>query len=888
MTYHANDYDLGRRFRLAILVSVGLLFSQQCRSDEVQVPGAAAPTQIFSRNQLGPTFRHCIIDGLTLRATPEATGKPLGQLEYLEKVALADGYPEESSASPPYTLDVEHRAQNNDWALVCTPDASGLRIAARRGWVPRRFLVDGLWAEADPMTRIDKKAVVVNPRELVKANGGDLPPVRPLWTIPGETAASPAATKGSPELSLYRMLYVYAEVDDWLLVAARPNLETEETNTEAKRKAELLGWIPARRVARWNTRECLQWDRHTFESREEPGALFLSAQEATSKYGATLNPGDAFREPAPATDRNGKILELANSAMRFHLLADFQDARRRNLPDAKDWVRPRGVNQLFELGCVVSLDGRSVDLDSEQDRIDRLAQEVEDTEVLFVIDDTESMDIAILAVADLVPLLIKELELQKVDSGGDVYVTIVFYHDGKTSEEAVTVSRTFTKFKLSNINTADVIADFLRDKAKPENMHKDELISPLERVFDGIKVGIRQAEFEQHTRKLLFVLGDCGDRVGQGGENGLTSEAQSELNEIARNLLPRDGSPIEVHVLQMKDPELNDQRSKPAFKMFHGQLKTGLQQVYAKRLAERFEEFNNKPNPQDFCTYQFFRTPAWLTQTGEDRIRMKEDIERFVGQAVVEQLAEARKQGQKFWAILKALQSTGDLEAAAENAVQTGAAVEVVQAEMSLLQRMLEVEGLTDFLENYKNIQPYSQLYGWERSPKGTGDLTPQMRRMILVNYTELEAVLEILSDLERQFDSGRPIDFVGKGKELFEKQTGGMADYGSNLSEYEKAKTLFKALRFHSPVFSVFFKSTDGAIDQSQLTVLKKDLLDLFLKRRLIGDILNKIESGPEDFSLTGGKWERGSNKTPLTKDRSFPRHGTFYYYIDFEREWP
>jgi len=836
---------------------------------EVVTPNGTVPEFVLSGNLAKASLRWCAVDRLPLRSAPDENAKVLGELEFLEPVTLAEGYPEKSQE--PYACDQQTREANTDWALVCYAMPGTRRVQSLRGWVPRRYLIDRLTAEFDPEHKVHKKAIIVDNAELLQ-RGEVLQPVQPSWSIP---VAHTGSNKNSTSLNLYRMLYVYAEFGGQLLVATLP--EIEDPLLSAKRlREDILGWVPTDRVARWNTRECLEWDRNSFSDREVKGMLFETEEDAISAITKITinNPSggvDAAEEPEHVVGSDGKVNPLSNGALRFHLLTNFREAQNQRTRFQKpiEWQRQNPKNELFELGCVISLDGKGVDIESEQDRIARLAAETADTEILFVIDDTGSMDVALIAVKDIVPQLVDEIRTNA--GGGNVFVTIVFYNNAAELEKAVQVT-TVKQLKITDDNVGTISNTLALHKMAPPGK------SPLVRVFDAIQGGLKAADFQRNSRKMLFLLGDCGDERGMPEEQnqltpGLTRNARQQLERIAKMLLPRDGSPTECHILQMQDPELNNVDSKPYFKMLHGQLNVGLRSEYSKQLREMFEEHDERPNTEDFLTYAFFDTPAQQDNMplGKELLRAK--VTKFVQSNVVGKIINARDKGQTYRKLIKSV-------------VLSGNAVEMASADLAVLKRILDLEGVNDFITKYKDVKPYQRMYGWHRCPVGNPGV-PQLRRMVLVNYRELDIAMKILGKLELEYNGGREIDFAGAARGLFEVQAGGLADFGNAKTDHEKAKILFTALRFHSPVFNIFNQGRAGA----KIAIDSAEMNKLFIKRRLLEAIIDKQETTAENYVQDNkGIWQLKTGFQPNIRDRAFTRDGTKteHFYVDFETEWP
>lgn len=912
-------------FVVFILLSVSC--SQSARSQQVQMPdGSAMPKRIYSENGIRPTQRWCIMGNAALKALPDDNAPTVGQLEFLEAVLLADEYPEKSSeaAVKPYTLTGAARTANQDWALVCNPsaDTSGsISVGSLRGWIPRRYLTDRMEAETDERTAIHRKVVAVNPQELANEPLQEVPA---LPAVPGTIAGTPDP---APRLRirLYQNLYAYAEYGDYYLAATLP--EIEDTNPMNLR-LNVLGWVPKARMAVWSTRECLEWDRSTWPQRFEiagqpergPGRMFPSATHAINAYSLlesnqSLGLIPSTTEPQPARSERGEILRTPKDAMRFHLLTDHEDAIRTKLPNADQWIhKQRGIadNWLYEIGGLISLrnDGGNYaeSIEAQQRRLEELRSEVANLDVLFVIDDSLSNSVGLRAVATLVPEMVKTL-LKETNEQRTVRVTLVFYANGTdaSGQKAVRVSR-IRAYPLTSANQGQIVAEL--ENHQPFVATNSQ---PLEELFGGLEQGILAAEFERWSRKILFVLGDCGDITGmndlrqdqnvKADARGITTAARTRIRKITESLAAKKSGPVEVHVVQLQDPELNDAETFPYLKMFHGQLNNELRQQFQSRVASRLVEYNKDRQPilDTVFTYTVFPTPV-LQLNANALKQLEQQVKQLVNDLLLPRIKAAADQGQDLRALLRIAETTGFEDAATAAA---GAGYDISEATKADFQAMGKDERFAEMYEK-RRLNPYARMYVWQNSPQKPatgGRLLPQMRRKLLVSDTELNRAIVVLTSIEKTLLEGRAVDLVQPAKSVMQAATGGLARFAVGKSEEEKAKILYRALCFKSPFFGPIL---EGKAGEGPVLPGNEDYKELLLKLRLLECIRDNAPANRADFEFSDGRWTR---RTPPNgaDDRGFTSYieggaakGDIeggaggaarrerYYYIDVVDEWP
>lgn len=886
---HASPHILG------ILLLLGLITSIQAQTAvQPELPTPEPTRVLMDPNGTYVAQRWSLFHGVPIYSAPKADSMVLGRLEYLEDVCLADGYPEAfvSQTKDRYRLNRDERANNTDWALVCVPqDSQSTNIKSIRGWVPRRYLTDRLEAERDRTTQILKKAVPVTkpveenatekqrsmdrrgkvqsllaPSELTDIRPDGLPPLR------------------TPELDLYRLCFVYAEYGDWLLISPDPSQSILASRENLR--SNVFGWVPQERVARWNTRECFQWNRRTFTSRiSDPGKLFLSPADAIRYKQGMPIAQQSFGEPDPRK-RNGEIGELALDAMRFHLLLNPRQAQQNGIDANAQWTYDSTsssgqafVNNLFEIGAVLSNGRINSEVERQQGQLESLAGELSDTELLFIIDDTHSMRFAFTVLANVVDKISQTFKEKPGD--GDIRIGLCYYHDGDSAEAAVTTTTT----RLASIKEGaglQLRIGELTNRSKnwtPGESGGDR----LERMFDGIYHGVQAARFQTHSRKLVVLIGDCGEK------GPLRGGSRYSLKDLAEQLVPEVGRPIEFHAIQVKNPKLNEDVAS-----FETQINVDLRKVYEERMRKVYDDAfagsNDLPDVEKFFSYAFCSTPN-LIELNDDDIAA---VQKVVEQQVLPNIVAARDQGERLRNTMRSYINTGSLDDADEIA-------EFAIADKFVLQKTLKDENLEEY---GANPQLYHRTYAWEKNRQGQ----VQLSRMVFVDEYNLDRAIKALRDIEDQYKAGREID-ESNVINILAQQVGSNDDIPPEIvSPRDKADWLIKTLSFRSPLF---IKLLDPEL---QGRPLPDEYDEVFLKRRLLEAVKAGRQTHRRDYALVArgsgvrmfNEWQleskRGIGEGNLTEfpalERGFPRFYKSkssnpdsekkYYYLDYEEEWP
>ena len=289
------------------------------------------------------------------------------------------------------------------------------------GWVRTDRLVTLAGAEVDPATHVARKVIVVEtPQSLRNAEAARDLAIRPL-----RAPRSDAAAAEGPSLVPPRLFFRYAEVGGFVLIGTSPTLDDAARAPEAA----VLGWVSKDRTIPFDGRLAAEWDERSVSKRVLQGEIFQSKAEAFDFGRAEA--GQETPDPMAREVRydTGAALQFHPSDPRFPVL-DYQD----DDPDRPE-VDPVTENHLLRLGwlggfldeaATTGVEGKREAADRERKTL--LAKMREPLQIVFVIDDTESMQPYFAEVAAQIDAIMKEASRHK---GRVVEVAVCYYNDAK-------------------------------------------------------------------------------------------------------------------------------------------------------------------------------------------------------------------------------------------------------------------------------------------------------------------------------------------------------------------------------------------------------------------------------------------------------------------------
>lgn len=780
-----------------------------------------------------PKRRWCTVQGTPIKSDRRVNSETIGTLDYMEIVYVAHGYPG-SERGLGETLD-----DDEAWCLVVQPKQENYeQVDKYRGWVQRRYLLESEKAVKDPRTKINKKVCVVVKDDTNLEVVGEL--VKPM--------ISPAEdVEGAYPIRLFDVYQVYAEMrfsvkgvsENWVLIGGQPSFGYNNDSTLLKEK--VIGWVQESRLARWDTREAAEWDRTTIGKnaivptpRPFPGALFRSADDAIDallqKVITKSDPGGGKTDEFEPVDR-----PIAANSLRFQVLMSGS-----NISAPEPWS-PDG-NELFELGTVVGIGADAENFRDAQEATLHLAQQVSNTEVVFVIANTLSMKAWFTTVAASIRKIIDHYRIGQ--SRGNLKVGLTFYNvEGTEGRDPVRVEPLRLIFSAEDPDerrNATNLAQILETLSTMQEFGGGDA---REQLFHGIRRAAVQSEFSPNARKVMFIIGDTGDKFPQ--------RIDEECRTISRILVPSDGELCLVHVLQVNNKGYAENEE------FRTHLESRLRAEYTKRFQMRFPEAKGI-DAGDFFTFS--------------ELRGVEDIESRVLPAV----AAAQSKGDTFRRLLiRASQGT-----------LTQAEIAVAGPEFMRLYRR-EVQ---DFLMRGGTI--YQKRYVWQNCPDGN---RPQLRRMLFLSQAEIENAVQFIQTYEENLRNAPKENTITPEKileELLVKMVGEEdKELNSDAVKPERIKEYLDALSFRSQLLHQFANKRRKFIFQSERE-------RLLMTAVLLQDILDDQKPEPDKYEIDRSeigfpkvKRRIGPDGQPYPKEREvrgFNRFGVRWFYIDALTEWP
>ena len=429
----------------------------------------------------------------------------------------------------------ECQTGRDNYLLLVKADADE-KVTQLLGWVSDRYIVRSPQALSDPATKILRKGMIVNTLASLKQG-------QPVVQAPVLLAPDPAA-KPNRTFSLFNIYFIYADTDPtepdrgYVLLGSVPRFnEVQAVEKPAVVRELVLGWVPKSRVCLWSTREALEWDTDSTlpmaaRRRRTPGRVYRSIADA--KKGLK---GEAASYLFEEVFVKGVSQPFPHDRTRYPVVAlDLEGARSvMSLPFENNTLRRVGI-----VGGFVDEKGREVASQVEVERLQRqlaaLAAQVETTELLFVIDDTGSMDVWFKTVAQTVESIIDSVKGER-----NVRIAITYYND---VEEGASLDKAVVARRLVGASSPEgraMVEELKRHKATDGG-------DPREQMFHGIKKGVETAGFQPNARKIVIVLGDMADKSNETDPQHAPEKAVRDM------LLPAGQSPIEFYAIQVIDP----------------------------------------------------------------------------------------------------------------------------------------------------------------------------------------------------------------------------------------------------------------------------------------------------------------------------------------------
>jgi len=534
-----------------------LVLAGELAQGQVDIPQAIQSQRSFEWSAIHHQYVFNLCEDLKPRMkaddNAEETTTPL---KYLGRYFYV--YRKSATVSNPET-------SGEEWFLLArlddeTGNSRMVTVKEYLGWVPRKYVALQGEALQDPVTGVHLKAFLrPSLAELEKAVDKTGKPA----SIAARTQPRMDA-RTAKELRFFNFYFVMAKTGDnaerdWAYLAMQYELGQDESHAQTVG----IGWVPLKYLQLWTTREAIQWS--TAPGRPmRPGKIWASPDDALAAgpEDQTNNNQYLFREPF---DEGGPVPQPPDRP-RFPILR-WEDAERyrdkiQNQYPGWKLLRvcvPGGL--VNEQGIPVASEA---DIAKLQSSLAIIQNRLQTLELMFVIDDTESM-------VDLFPYAARAVEqivasAQNLPTHPELRVGVVFYND---------ITSTHTEpVQVTPLQSPDQLPGLIY-KIRTHQVSAGG--DPREMVFHGITQAIDRAGFSSDRLKMLIVIGDDGDKSNEDDPQ------HPQENQIVRRLLRDYTTPISFIAIQVYPPEKLDGR--PPAKAFWKQMNT-IKQLYNTEIAQ--------------------------------------------------------------------------------------------------------------------------------------------------------------------------------------------------------------------------------------------------------------------------------------------------------------
>jgi hypothetical protein len=754
------------------------------------------------------------------------------------------------------------------------------------GWVDANRVVKQASALTGA-TPIFQKAIIVN---TVESTAEAVAKGRLVLDVPMLLGPEKNA-KPVPRFNLSNIYFIYAdsnplnEREGYYLLGTKArfdayaaSLDTKETPRDQRVALRAVRcWVPKERVCRWDTREGIEWDALATWPRTEDrggqrrtteGKIYYTRDDALkAAKGGQVTP--LFQERFQLTTYES-ILPLKSSI--FPQPWAFEGTERISIPFRHDRQRYPLVptagtkddltllkrGRLLKVGVAGDfVDAGGKPIASREDieelrRVIRQFTEVGRTEILFVLDNTSSMDRYLLEAAKTIEKIVESV---RKDRSREIYLGLVFYNDTPSGvrfnpdEQPVDVSH--ARLRKAGTPEADQLIKRIRELAEKKQLIKASG-DAREQVFTGLKRGIQEAHFSTYARKIVVLIGDRGDHDRDVDQKESRRTRQAE-KEVVRFLLPKDQTPIELYAIQTVDPTTGN----ADVTAFHKQVETIIE-LCNDQLKVQFGDKDLQVKDIKGGKYYYLRDPTEITDHILHRysklVTLASDLEEQINNLYLGQWDGANV-GPRLRQLIE--------EKCRRNGLRP-----------DLLEKLIESGG----------AQVFSYGYLWENGPEGV----PQTRLRLLTHKDELQDLINLLTALEPE-ERRRVRGFGKNDRESILKRLVGTVTGDPEEKSFEKVKLKALGMKARSPLL----KRCEKDIEFNPRVI--QELLEVYHKRRKLEDALNNqvreyhSERIPTALGGMVTVWYERENKESV--QRSFFIGGDkslIWYWLDYQEEWP
>ena len=346
-------------------------------------------------------------EGFQLKKSPIINSEPSGYkaLQYMEH----------------FDVSYEYQGEDQIYYLLGKGDDDNKNFN-NLGWIPEKYTC--FYQGQQTANNIYKKALIVNSLDQITKQ-------RKVEPIPVRLAPTLEAPVIDP-LRLYNIYSVYSDTNPkdpnkgYCLLGSDYAFKPDDNSMiNPKIPAETVkGWVSKENLCFWDTREALEWDANSTKiskgefRRTTPTKVFHTREDAMK---------EARSEPVTPWfienfDKNGESIPMQHYSQRYPRIP-MKKEEEISLPEFGKLIK------IGSIGGFVDENGNEIatkdELEKLRKKMDDLQFEVESTDLVFIIDDTESMNEYFKAAAECAEKVLEAVKKEK----GKVRIGLVFYND---------------------------------------------------------------------------------------------------------------------------------------------------------------------------------------------------------------------------------------------------------------------------------------------------------------------------------------------------------------------------------------------------------------------------------------------------------------------------
>lgn len=398
----------------------------------------------------------------------------------------------------------------NVFSAIYDKDRHNIEYNKNRGWIKSKQLILTPYSLLNEKSSPKKAMVLISISNLNPQQVNAALLENKFYNKPSATSSN-ATGQNAKKFDIY---FILKEEGGAILLSRTDKL----TGSNKQLQSNVPGWIPTANLTFWDTRICLEPSSLTSaysEYQDKPLPIFDSQSDLANFIKTqNYNKNDVFKKYTLKQQRPNSY------EMRMPILNNL---------DA----------QSKEVVTIATIGNSNDNSFEERAKLDRKIQEakskLENVNVLFVIDATQSMTKYYEPVANSIVKIIENNELK--NSTNNLRFGLVIYRDYADNNSVYEIEPLTTDYRKI-INKVHTTRCFSADKDLPEAQ------------YNAMERGIKEAGFDANQSNILVLIGDAGNH--QPDPKGKNS------NSIVNLLYQYQISLIAFQVMNGRDPSFMD------------------------------------------------------------------------------------------------------------------------------------------------------------------------------------------------------------------------------------------------------------------------------------------------------------------------------------------